>query len=75
MFSGGMGQKVNPHDLSVSVIKDWDSRWNKALTSKKTETYETQEVKSYLSRIGKVIEWGHQDKGMRNVPRKKPHQK
>ena len=22
-----MGQKVNPHDLRVGVIKDWDSRW------------------------------------------------
>ena len=22
-----MGQKVNPHGLRVSVIKDWDSRW------------------------------------------------
>ena len=22
-----MGQKVNPHGLSVGVIKDWDSRW------------------------------------------------
>ena len=22
-----MGQKVNPHDMRVGVIKDWDSRW------------------------------------------------
>ena len=22
-----MGQKVNPHDLRVGVIKDWDSKW------------------------------------------------
>lgn len=74
MSTGGIGQKVTPHGLRVGVIKDWDSRWKQA--SERTRNFDVQGISGYLSRIGQVREWNNQgDKGMKNVPRKRPHHK
>ena len=72
--TGGIGQKVTPHGLRVGIIKDWDSRWKQA--SEGIEDFNVREIRSYLSVIGKVRDWNYQDnRGMKNVPRKKPHHK
>lgn len=74
MSTGGIGQKVTPHGLRVGIIKDWDSRWKQA--SERTRDFDVQGIRAYLSRIGQVREWNNQcDKGIKNVPRKKPHHK
>ena len=69
-----MRLKVNPHGLRVGVIKDWDSRWSEALHMP-TDFWVVQNC-STTRVVGKVKEWNNQnDRGMKNVPRKKPHHK
>ena len=70
----GMAQKVNPHGLRVGVIKDWDSHWNP--DSHIPKDFWGQENYTVPSVLGKTKDWKHQgDRGMKNVPRKKPHHK
>lgn len=66
------GLKVNPHGLRVGVIKDWDSRWN-------PDSHTLEEVfestKNRTTRVvGQIRDWNILgDKGVKNVPKKKPH--
>ena len=54
-----MGQKVNPHGLSVGIIKDWDSKW---YADKDYEKFLLEDIKNrefikeklFLSGISKV---------------------
>ena len=44
-----MGQKVNPHGMSVGVIKDWDSRWY-AEADFADNLIEDHELRTYLKK-------------------------
>lgn len=74
MSIGGIGQKVTPYGLRCGVIRDWDARWS--LDSQIPEDFEVREKNSTTRVVGKIKEWNNQgDKGMKNVPQKKPHHK
>ena len=45
-----MGQKVNPHGLRVSVIKDWDSRWYAPDASFGDTLVEDYKLRKYLKK-------------------------
>lgn len=75
MSAAGMGGKVNPHNLRVGVIRDWDSRWNQD-SHISGDFFEREKYSGIPNVVGKVKEWNNQrDRGMKNVPQKKPHHK
>ncbi len=45
-----MGQKVNPHGLSVGVIKDWDSRWYARNEKVGDLLVEDKKIRDYLKK-------------------------
>ncbi|MBQ2835971.1 MAG: hypothetical protein IJE68_03975 [Clostridia bacterium] len=72
--ASGLALKVNPHNLRVGIIKDWDSHWN--FDSHIPITFPESEKSSTPCVVGKVKDWNTRgDNGMKNVPRKKPHHK
>lgn len=66
------GLKVNPHGLRVGVIKDWDSRWK--LDSHIPKEFLDRQKSSTTRVVGQIRDWNiPEDRGMKNVPQKKPH--
>ena len=45
-----MGQKVNPHELRVGVIKDWDSRWYARNEKVGDLLVEDKKIRDYLKK-------------------------
>ena len=45
-----MGQKVNPHGMSVGVIKDWDSRWYARADKVGDLIVEDYNIRNYLKK-------------------------